>query len=218
MATSTSKRMYFIGLDPGVSGGIAVLSQHGRPMATLKLAGATERDILGFLSMFPDSHAMLEKVWSQPGCGHSGAFKFGGSYYGLRMALTAVGIPFDEVIPVKWQTTLSCRTKGDKNVTRRRAEDLFPMTKITHAIADALLIAVYARRLFKGTYGKKEGDVEARGGSQEGARQEGRRQEIRGGGPGGGKTSKARAAVVAGDGAAQGQRPGRCLPADQGRA
>jgi len=37
-------------------------------------------------------------------------------------------------------------TGGDKNVSKRRAQELFPEIKITHAIADALLIAEYARR------------------------------------------------------------------------
>jgi hypothetical protein len=38
-------------------------------------------------------------------------------------------------------------SKGDKNVTKRRAQQLFPQLKVTHAIADALLIAEYGRRV-----------------------------------------------------------------------
>lgn len=56
--------------------------------------------------------------------------------------------------PQKWQNALKCRTGGDKNVTKNLAELVFPfLTKIsatgkvssniTHAIADALLIALY---------------------------------------------------------------------------
>jgi hypothetical protein len=37
-------------------------------------------------------------------------------------------------------------TKGDKNVSKRRAQELFPQLKVTHATADALLIAEYGRR------------------------------------------------------------------------
>ncbi len=40
-------------------------------------------------------------------------------------------------------------TKGDKNVSKRRAQELFPALKVTHAIADALLIAEFARRAGK---------------------------------------------------------------------
>ena len=63
------------------------------------------------------------------------------------MALTAAGIPFERVRPQQWQKSLGCLTKGDKNVTKRKAQELFPMMKVTHATADALLIAEYGRRV-----------------------------------------------------------------------
>jgi hypothetical protein len=62
------------------------------------------------------------------------------------MALTAASIPFERVRPQAWQKALACMTKGDKNVSKRRAQELFPSMKITHAIADSLLIAEYNRR------------------------------------------------------------------------
>jgi hypothetical protein len=37
-------------------------------------------------------------------------------------------------------------TKGDKNVSKRKAQELFPQLKITHATADALLLAEFGRR------------------------------------------------------------------------
>ena len=75
------------------------------------------------------------------------AFTFGQSYGFLRGMLIASEVPFDEVLPVKWMTKLSCRTKGNKNITKAKAQQLFPELKITHAIADALLIAEYCRQL-----------------------------------------------------------------------
>jgi hypothetical protein len=36
-------------------------------------------------------------------------------------------------------------TRGDKNVSKRRAQEIFPMIKVTHSVADALLIAEYNR-------------------------------------------------------------------------
>ena len=41
----------------------------------------------------------------------------------------------------------SSGSKGDKNVTKRRAQELFPGARVTHAVADALLLAEYCRRL-----------------------------------------------------------------------
>jgi hypothetical protein len=62
------------------------------------------------------------------------------------MALTAAGIPFERVRPQAWQKTMGCMSKGDKNVTKSKAQELFPSMKITHAIADSLLIAKYGTK------------------------------------------------------------------------
>jgi hypothetical protein len=62
------------------------------------------------------------------------------------MALTAAGIPFERVRPQAWQKAMGCMSKGDKNITKRKAQELFPQIKVTHATADALLIATYGTR------------------------------------------------------------------------
>jgi hypothetical protein len=41
---------------------------------------------------------------------------------------------------------MQCLTKGDKNVSKAAAQRLWPKLKITHANADALLIAEYGRQ------------------------------------------------------------------------
>jgi hypothetical protein len=88
-------------------------------------------------------HAYLEQVYSSPQQGVKSAFTFGNGFGHLEMALTAAGIPFTRVRPQIWQKELGCMTKGDKNITKQRAQELFPSIKVTHAIADALLIAKY---------------------------------------------------------------------------
>lgn len=142
--------MTFIGIDPGLGGGIAVIHQDVGHVDVYKMP-QTERDLLDLLeSVGPKRHparAMLEKVHSMPSQGHVGAFTFGKGYGALRMALTAAFVPFDEVRPAVWQKALGCLTKGDKNISKRRAQALFPHVRLTHATADALLIAEYGRRL-----------------------------------------------------------------------
>jgi len=81
--------------------------------------------------------------------GVKSAFTFGEGYGRLQMALTALGIPYERVRPAAWQKAIGCMTKGDKNVSKRKAQELFPDLKVTHAIADALLIAEYNRRTAK---------------------------------------------------------------------
>ena len=78
--------------------------------------------------------------------GVKSAFTFGNGFGHLEMALTAAAIPFERVRPQVWQKATGCMTKGDKNVSKRRAQELFPSIKVTHAIADALLIASYGAK------------------------------------------------------------------------
>jgi Holliday junction resolvasome RuvABC endonuclease subunit len=113
----------------------------------------TERDLLDAMAGTFDGPvvaAALERVWSSPQMGVVSAFSFGRNYGALRVAMTACRIPFDEVLPQRWQKALGCLSRGDKNATKRRAQDLFPSAHVTHAIADALLLAEYCRRMHVG--------------------------------------------------------------------
>jgi hypothetical protein len=49
------------------------------------------------------------------------------------------------VTPFTWQKRLQCLSGGDKNVTKARAQQLFPGVKISHITADALLLAEFCR-------------------------------------------------------------------------
>lgn len=139
----------FIGCDPGQSGGIAIISE-GLPPWAVKMP-ETERDLydtIRALRAWSDREcvAALEFVRSSPQMGVTSAFTFGMGYGLLRMALIASEIPFRDVTPNVWQKAMQCQTKGDKNVSKAKAQQLFPSMKITHAIADALLIAEWLRR------------------------------------------------------------------------
>jgi hypothetical protein len=90
--------------------------------------------------------AYIEQVHSSPQMGVKSAFTFGNGFGHLEMALTAAGIPFTRVRPQVWQKELGCLTKGDKNITKRKAQELFPSIKATHATSDALLIAHYGTK------------------------------------------------------------------------
>jgi hypothetical protein len=148
-----------IGIDVGKSGGIAWIDETGKACVekmpdTLKdLWELIEKDILHatgnlhFGNSTRNCKAYLEQISSSPQMGVVSAFTFGNGYGHLEMALTAAGIPFERVRPQVWQKAMGCLTKGDKNVSKRKAQELFPHLKITHATADACLIAEYGRRL-----------------------------------------------------------------------
>lgn len=145
--------MAFIGIDPGGSGGIAIIAD--RWTRAVKMPG-TPRDILeAVLSVdTSEAFAMLETVHAMPKQGVSSTFKFGANYGQLQMALAASGVRWEEVRPQRWQREfglilpkLSVTEK--KNAHKARAQQLFPDAKVTHAIADALLIAEYCRRTYQ---------------------------------------------------------------------
>lgn len=97
-----------------------------------------------------ERYGYMENVHSSPQMGVTSAFTFGHGVGALKMALVACSIPFQLVTPQTWQTKMGCRTGGDKNISKNKAQKLFPSVKVTHAIADALIIAEYGRRAFLG--------------------------------------------------------------------
>lgn len=153
-----------IGIDPGVNGGIAWITD-GKPCVE-KMPDTLQDlwELIVSISMNSEVggtkiHTYLEEVHVAPSfaksangkensirMGSKSAFTFGRGYGNLEMALTAAGIPFTRVRPQVWQKELGCLTKGNKNVSKRKAQELFPSLKITHATADALLIATYGNK------------------------------------------------------------------------
>lgn len=139
---------WYVGIDPGKSGAIAVISAAGCVRSVLTLKDASNREIIDFLGESLTTNqaaAALERVHAMPRQGVSSTFKFGVSFGALSMALDALGIRYDLVSPQMWQSRLGCRSKGDKNVTKHAAQRRFPDVRVTHAVADALLLAEYAR-------------------------------------------------------------------------
>lgn len=139
----------FLGCDPGKSGAIAFLPAQGEPWT---IAGdSTHRDLYEAIQDAGEvTFALLEFVASSPQMGVKSAFSFGQSFGALEMLLACSGVPFERITPSKWQGSMSCRSQGDKNVTKRRAQELFPSLKVTHRTADALLLAELARRNHQG--------------------------------------------------------------------
>lgn len=136
-----------LGIDPGKTGGLAVVD--GLQAIEWAPMPATERETWDLVREYASlaSFALIEAVTSRPGQGVVSMFTFGRGYGGLRMALVAAGVPWDAVTPQRWQGALSCRTKGRKEVTRAKAQQLFPEIQLRakdDGIADALLIAHYA--------------------------------------------------------------------------
>lgn len=167
---------FFMGIDPGKTGGIAVSDHLGIHVATYKMP-ETPLDLLALFGLYRHGtcRAVLENVhagaWGHGKTGQkmgvTSAFTFGRGFGRLETALAAAAIPFDLVTPQTWQAAMGCRSGGDKNITKARAQQLFPAVTVTHAIADALLLAEYCRRYWrvgdprKGQTNGKEGSQSA---------------------------------------------------------
>lgn len=135
-----------LGVDPGQSGGIALLVGDTAQAAKMPETEAETWELLQAYAAYLPIKAYLERVSAMPRQGVSSTFKFGQSYGMLRAFLVALGIPFETVAPGVWQRSLGCLSGGNKAVTRAKAQELWPHLKATNATADALLIAEYGRR------------------------------------------------------------------------
>jgi hypothetical protein len=162
MRNRMPRQNFYVGVDPGAGGGIAIL--HSQGIVRVEKMPATERDIWDLFvwarvkaGQSQQVKGIIEKVGAMPKQGLSSTFKFGVGYGGLRMALIASLIPFEAVTPIVWQRGLHIlpRKKEEsktkfKNRLKSKAQQLFPELKVTLATADALLIAEYCRRFYEG--------------------------------------------------------------------
>ncbi len=167
IATAPKPEGVYIGIDPGSSGGlVSVVGWDVIPVDAQPMPKSLS-DIWSWVSRqsmcVPGDKwvfAAVEKVGGytkargpQPG---STMFNFGRGYGALLMALTAAGIPYEEVPPQEWQGYYGFkRDKGEsdtawKNRLKARAQELFPDVKVTLAVSDALLIAAYCRACREG--------------------------------------------------------------------
>lgn len=147
--------MTIIGIDPGTGGGIARIRPDGT--ITADKMPDTEADVVDLLRRLRDGHTTAPTVWIekvQPGglaagkvgrMGSKSAFTFGRGVGVLHAACIAFGFPIRQVRPQEWQAAMGCLTHGDKRISKAEAQRRWPHLKVTHAIADALLIAEYGR-------------------------------------------------------------------------
>src|SRR6185436_810073 len=147
----------FLGIDPGGSGGIAIISTLDGYASAWKM-GETETDTADLLrthgpavrlACIEEVHALPPTI---PGNTSKASFAFGQSYGFLRGLLVALQIPFMQISPNSWKKQMGLRFTKDntatekKNGSKQLAQQLFPQLRITHATAEALLLAEHCRR------------------------------------------------------------------------
>jgi hypothetical protein len=150
---------YIGGIDPGLTGALAVLDfQDFRlhlwdtPTVEVRVGDKTRKrcDVDGYveaMAHFPIDYGMIENVQSTPNDGHVGAFTFG-KVTGIAIGIAAgLDIPFAGVAPAKWK--MQMQVPADKEAAVARASQLVPhctaawSRKMDHGRAEAAIIALY---------------------------------------------------------------------------
>lgn len=146
--------MIYIGIDVGKKGGVAIIFEDGvcaypwddeRFIQTMDIVANMDDNCI----------ACVEQVHAMPKQGVSSTFAFGKAAGFIEGVLVAHGIPFQLVPPQKWKKEYSLG--NDKNQSIAVCKKLFPnvdllptarCTKNSDGMAEALLMAEYARRHF----------------------------------------------------------------------
>jgi len=149
--------MLYLGIDPGQSGGWALIDDMGD---ILECALFDDKEQLKWLLWaFGEYHrsqatgiqwAALEKVHSMPKQGVASTFKFGTNYGWWQGVLEAHSIPYALITPQRWMKSdvldSGDRSKKHRLECARRKWPAAPLSRVKDSgVADALLLAEYAR-------------------------------------------------------------------------
>ena len=144
----------YLGIDPGATGALALILPnyqtvlHDYDNDPVKCVQWLEDAIL----CHGQPKVALEKVHAIQGQGISSTFKFGLNTGIIKGVLFAMGLPFIEVTPQRWQAFSQVPKKANPSDKPSLiiAKQLFPLADITlkkhHGRADALLLAYYAKQ------------------------------------------------------------------------
>ena len=153
---------YSIGIDPGLSGAIAIISTESlkifdMPTMTVERNGKAKRQVSAselaemlYLYSGRDCHVYVEKVSAMAGQGVTSVFSFGRSFGMIEGILAAFKMPVTYVAPATWVKAVG-RGQG-KDASRARAMELFPSDQDQFkrvkddGRADAALIAYWGSR------------------------------------------------------------------------
>lgn len=152
-------RRLTIGIDPGLTGAIAVLADgrlcdvwdmptvgRGKAARQTVNAAALAASLRDHLSAHPgaDVQAVVEDVAARPGQGVTSMFRFGYACGVVSGVLGALSIPVVPVSPRRWKRAYGL-LGAHKDASRGRAVDLYPQAPLArkrdHGRAEAILLA-----------------------------------------------------------------------------
>lgn len=144
--------MCYIGIDPGLKGGLCVLSDCGTDfqVSRMPVAGETVElaTLFNFLRADTVCSTWLEHVNAFPTGSRSSAFTFGGTFHVVLAALQYRGINPHLVRPTVWKKYfgLTSDKKDSFEWLKTNRPKAFAAVKGHDGMAEAYLIAEYGRQ------------------------------------------------------------------------
>lgn len=144
--------MIYIGIDPGLTGGIGVI----RGESDITTMRYTPENLISVINQFADeSHVQffVEQVHAMPKQGVTSTFNFGMGFGCILGILKALNMKYTLVKPQTWKRAMG--VTADKKTSIRKAQTLFPKVSLLptprcrvpdDGLAEALLIAEFGRR------------------------------------------------------------------------
>jgi hypothetical protein len=161
----------WIGIDPGLSGGIAILhpadnfNPHVEAWCIPMLVSGDDLDIKAIATWITDNRfgkllagACIEKVHAMPDQGTVSMFRFGYVTGMIRGLIRSMYIPLYEVTPQAWKKEILAGTAKDKQAAIDFCLNTFPninlfttpkSRKHHDGMADATCIALYGYRKYR---------------------------------------------------------------------
>ena len=148
--------MIFGGIDPGQTGGIALLF----PDNSVEVYPYTSTKLIDICKCLVDSNSSVcvavEKVHAMPHQGVSSTFNFGMGFGRILGILEALNISYELVTPQTWKKYIG--VTHDKKTSIRKAQFLYPEVSLlptkrcrvpNDGMAEALLIAHYLKAIHR---------------------------------------------------------------------
>lgn len=162
MAQELVRTVGTIGIDPGLSGGLAVLDGNGAlalacalPLIERKSASGKVKRTLDAralhetLAQWPGARVYLEAVSAAPGMGVTSAFSFGHGAGVLDAVLALAGFEVHRVAPATWKRALrvpTAKSEARAMAVRKFGEAVAPR-KSDDGMAEAALLAWYGHMI-----------------------------------------------------------------------
>lgn len=157
--------MIVLGIDPGLTGGMAAVQRLGvggvalREAADIPSLGEKAKRrvevalVLEFIRRHSPDHAVIERAQAMPDQGSSSGFNYGRAVGALEACIQGMQIPMTIIEPTAWKKAHALSGQ-DKEGSRQRAVHLFPSSdafarKMDHGRAEAALIAWYGLMLLR---------------------------------------------------------------------